>query len=984
MQDLEDRLLAEVEGLLTDIAERHRDRPDVQRRRLLLLALEREQIVSVAYAEDTVARRVDALAIPADAREIVRHGLRWAWTEEQLHAQYIRGLLLRTRRPTPAIVILGRQAVGAISGWVTSTRHHGTAGDSPVRNFAASVLVGTARLTGRIDPLLAAELRATTFHRYCRLNVALERTAERSYVRAVELAETEQEAATFRRIGAEEGRHARLFESFAAALDPDDRLVGEVEDLRRAVAAIGADFLPAAMRPSGGPAARTPTGAGVTAPVVLRGRGDATVPATSASASASDDRDHQAVLRQALDASGIGAVIAERGGTVAIRTAFMLGYDRRDPTSMIDPAALRAMAAWCLEQGADRVAVLEAPTVYDRYFAHRSVAEVAHHFGHDRHEGLYDIIDIGADQQAMAFERGMVRWTLSEAWRGADVRLVLAPFRTDPTEGAHLCLCTLEGTAGRVDDTVHTDRMIDFRSTTMMALEAAPADGGVVDAWGPVAVGSVGVMGCDRPAHPRRVYAGRDILALDRAVLRDLQVPDPRGGPIVRLAQQWQGLAGDDPVVRDGDMGPFGPQVRTPWRTPLVWTAAQVAQDVYANLSGRGRLFVPAMDPAAFPPLGRVDPFTRLVRTGAQQVFGLHPPGAAHPLRLALRRAGRAAAALRGVRHRGARLRSIGDSRAMVRVGFLASAERVGLLPHLPATLPELTDALHVARPDRLAAWLELGVALGELRRSGARYVVAGGLARALAAGDAVLGAHYRSVLDYQMGAFADVAGLLGSVGAAHPDGTVAADREDVHEHGGTIAAVSLGAAPFLLPLVREAALRAPRGLVLDAGCGTGAYLAAVLGAAPHLQGLGVDADADAVAMARTLLADRAVADRASVRCEEVAAALVDGPFALVLLLNSLYYTAPEDRHALLRRIAASLDEDGEVLIATLATPGGVATAQLDWLLRVQAGAMSLPSREGLHDLVTAAGLVVVEEVRPVPGEGYVVLRARRSAGTLP
>jgi hypothetical protein len=607
VQHLEDRLLAEVDAVLTDIARRHHDRHDIQRRKLLLLALEREQIVSVAYAEDTVARRVEALAIPAEARALIRHGLRWAWTEEQLHAQYIRGVLLRTHRPAPLVVILGRQAIGAISGWVTSTRHHDTAGDSRLRRLASSALVRTARLTGRIDPLLAEELHATTFERYCRLNVVLERTAERSYRRAVELALDEEEAATFRRIEEEEGCHARLFAAFAAALTPQDTMATDVEDLRRAVALVGQAYLPAGDRAGGSWAP-----AGRPQPVVLRG------PVARAS-------DRHAVLRATLDAAGIGDVLrAATGRTVAIRTSFMLGYDRRDPTTVVDRGSLRTLAAYCREQGAEQVWVLDGPTAYDRFFANRSVAEVARYFGYDRDADVYEVMDIGADQRPLTFDRGVVSWTLSEAWSTADVRLVLAPFRTDPTEGAHLCLCTLEGTAGRVDAAVHTDRTVDFRTTTMMAIDVAPAHGGVIDAWGPVAVGFLGVMGCDRPAFPRRIYASRDIVALDRAVLADIGSPDPRGGPIVRLAEQWRGLS-DDPVIRDGELGPFGPDVRTPWRNPVTWAAARLAQDVYEHLSGRGRLFVPAMDTEAFPPLGPVDPLTRVVREAAQQVFGLHP-----------------------------------------------------------------------------------------------------------------------------------------------------------------------------------------------------------------------------------------------------------------------------------------------------------------------------------------------------------------------
>ena len=57
-----DRVLDdEVLALLADWRERYEGRPHAERRRLLLLALEREQIVTIAYREDVLAERVDVL-----------------------------------------------------------------------------------------------------------------------------------------------------------------------------------------------------------------------------------------------------------------------------------------------------------------------------------------------------------------------------------------------------------------------------------------------------------------------------------------------------------------------------------------------------------------------------------------------------------------------------------------------------------------------------------------------------------------------------------------------------------------------------------------------------------------------------------------------------------------------------------------------------------------------------------------------------------
>ena len=135
--------------------------------------------------------------------------------------------------------------------------------------------------------------------------------------------------------------------------------------------------------------------------------------------------------------------------------------------------------------------------------------------------------------------------------------------------------------------------------------------------------------------------------------------------------------------------------------------------------------------------------------------------------------------------HVGARALAVADSRALVRSLFLASAVRAGLLDWLGdgRGLAEIAARLGVVRLERLQAWLGVGTELGELAERGGRYRVRGRRARAIAAGDTLLRAHYRSMLDCQrvalyrrLGALMDDRGRLivasqtapGSVAAAH------------------------------------------------------------------------------------------------------------------------------------------------------------------------------------------------------------------------
>lgn len=608
--DLESALLDDVRSQLDRWRVQYADRPDVEREQLWLLALEREQIVAVAYREEAVAGRVDTLEVSDELRALIRQTLVWIWKDEALHAEYVRGLLLRRGGLTASLIVYGRQIQGALSGWVSATEHHRDARTAPLRTSTARVLVAVAGLLGRIPAALRRELRYQTFQRYCELNVALEATAELAYRRLVGLATSDDERNTCERIRSDEARHAQAFRVLSGALDARDRLRSgvTVEQVQRDLCAISPWFAPAALRPR--PAGRVRRSFGEGGIVVVR--------------SGDDDHNKLTVLRDCLDHAGLGA-LASHARTAAIRLSFMLGYDRRDRSNINDPTLVDALARYLRDHGVADVAMLEAPTVYDHCFANRAVEQVAAYLGYQ--SAAYRIVDIHEDLRSFTFERGFVQQAISRTWLDADLRIVMPKLRTDPTEFAHLSLSTLEGSTGTgtIADTIYAERQVDFRSATMMLLDVAPPDFAIVDGWAPVADGPFGVMGCHRPANVRCIYAGRDALTVDEAVLADLGVRDPRRAPIVRRAHHWFGLD-QLPIRVDGPRPSLERKLRGAHASTPLRALGTVSYPIYVYLSHRGQLFVPAMDTTAFPPSPRPRLAVRVVRWSAQHAFGLRAP----------------------------------------------------------------------------------------------------------------------------------------------------------------------------------------------------------------------------------------------------------------------------------------------------------------------------------------------------------------------
>jgi uncharacterized protein (DUF362 family) len=534
----------------------------------------------------------------------------WIWKDEELHAEYMRGALLQRGGVVPSLVVYGRQIQGALSGWVSATEHNVRPGSARLRTGAAGLFVTAGDMLGRIPPVLKRELRYQTFHRYCELNVALEASAELAYCRLIELATNNQERATFGRIRDDEARHGQAFRLLASMIGDDDRLVGgrSAEALVEAFAQISRWLVPAALRePSAD--GRRPRSFGSGGRVVVR--------------SGRNDADKAQVLGECLDRTGL-AERASRARTAAIRASFMLGYARGDRSNVNDPELLDALAQYLRRHGLVDVAVLEAPTVYDNCFGHRSVPEVAAYFGYG--SPAYRIVDVGEDLRPFEFERGFVQRAISGTWLDADLRIVMPKLRTDPTEFAHLSLSTLEGMTGAIDVSFYAKRQTDFRSATMMLLDVAPPDFAVIDGWAPVADGPFGVMGCRRPADVRHLYAGVDALAVDEVVLADLGINEPRRAPIVRRAHHWFGLPATMVTV-NGERPPLHTELRGAHASRTLRALGTASYPVYVYLSNEGKLFVPQMDEAAFPPLSVPPLPVRLVRRAAQLAFGLRPPG---------------------------------------------------------------------------------------------------------------------------------------------------------------------------------------------------------------------------------------------------------------------------------------------------------------------------------------------------------------------
>ncbi|HZJ46748.1 MAG TPA: DUF362 domain-containing protein [Pyrinomonadaceae bacterium] len=600
---------------LASLGRKYARQPRRQMLRLFLLALEREEIVSVGYREEMIAGRLDTMNIPEQEREIIRHALLWIWKDEEMHAIYIRGAIFKVGAFSLRARALLRQLAGALGGWSTSVRQHVRWSDAPLSRALATLLTWTGSITGKVPADVRQHLRYRSFRDFCLFNVDAEKTAWLCWQRLIELTSGQpfmlpSLIEDFGRIKEDEDRHRQIFEILASALNDNDQLVPEetADTLAQKIRSVGEAFLPRALRRA---VAENPLGSGGRVRMV-QGR----------------TLEEKGSLFKELLVSCLKDELLERSAKlnkplnefrVAIKPAFMLGYDRHDQSMITDRELLIELGLFLQECGCKDVAVVEGRNLYDQFYDNRSVLSVAKYF--DISSPHFRVVDLTDEQVPHSYFRGMAQYTVGKTWKDADFRISIAKMRSHPVESVHLTIANLEGIGSRCDQFLFAERQAERETATMMLMDEFPPHLSILDAYEQAADGLVGVMGCTRPVTPLRFYAGRDALAVDMVASRHMGLNDPRDSSTLRAACHWFGDP-ESTIQIDGPDEPL-PGWRSPYYSEFSTMLSFVALPVYVLGSGRGSLFVPEMDHNAFPPLRPESLPLRLGRYGIQNLLGL-------------------------------------------------------------------------------------------------------------------------------------------------------------------------------------------------------------------------------------------------------------------------------------------------------------------------------------------------------------------------
>ena len=191
--------------------------------------------------------------------------------------------------------------------------------------------------------------------------------------------------------------------------------------------------------------------------------------------------------------------------------------------------------------------------------------------------------------------------------------------------------------------------------------------------------------------------------------------------------------------------------------------------------------------------------------------------------------------------------------------------------------------------------------------------------------------------------------------------------------------------AKILLPEVGDlpARLRAG-GTVLEVGCGTGNFLIQVTKAFPGAHAIGVDLDADSLAIAAKRIEEAGHTDRVCVKSGTVEDAAAPASVDAVVMIEVLHEIAQEMRPAVVQQCARTLKPGGWLVVVDETYPSTLAqTREVDYQFPLQTGIEELtwgnviPTREEQESLLRDAGFVPPFK-RSIVGEGFTVLIAQR------
>jgi SAM-dependent methyltransferase len=297
------------------------------------------------------------------------------------------------------------------------------------------------------------------------------------------------------------------------------------------------------------------------------------------------------------------------------------------------------------------------------------------------------------------------------------------------------------------------------------------------------------------------------------------------------------------------------------------------------------------------------------------------------------------------------------------RASFISAALSRGVYDNFmdgKASFELLCEKMAVSNRDGLRAWLELGVSLGELKRTGDEYQIKGKISRALLKPDHdAYRALLQEIVDYHYVYVVDAPTMLRKQ-EWFPFDTVP---------GELVARSSRVNEPFISEAVDAVIPRQGDFQFLEVGCGSGIYIKRACTRNPDLRAIGLELQEKVAAVARTNIQAWGLENRATIEHADVRNYSTSQKFDLVTLHQNIYYFPVQERENLFQHIKEYLKPGGQILLTSVGQGGGPGIQALNIQVSTTEGFSPLPNPDQLCQQLKAAGFAEVKTRRLLPFE---------------
>ena len=305
------------------------------------------------------------------------------------------------------------------------------------------------------------------------------------------------------------------------------------------------------------------------------------------------------------------------------------------------------------------------------------------------------------------------------------------------------------------------------------------------------------------------------------------------------------------------------------------------------------------------------------------------------------------------------------------RAGFIATAISEGIYDVLskgPASIKDIQNGIGSdLDQEGLGAWLDLGVAVGELDKKNDNYRIKSTLSNKLLmpANDT-----WKAFFQARVEIFYDY--IIKTPALLKQNKKF----DFSHSYGELFARSSRTVEPILIDVVDQIIPSNGGCRLLEVGCGSGIYIKRACDRNPNLTVTGLELQETVADFARENTAIWQIEDHATIKHIDVRQYQTDEHFDIITLFNLIYYFPENERTHLLRHLGSLLETRGKLILTTLCPANDLSIQLMNLWSSMTEGCGPLPEPESVRDQINDAGFDEVQYEKLIPA--FYLFKARK------